>query len=92
MDQDTRNYIEQSLNIKVGAQIGRSDYAYTGSLNEAVIRELVANVFTAVEWQDPKSPDCGNDDGILYVYLPSTDDVGELFIGVNATDGIIYIS
>lgn len=92
MDQVTRNYIEQSLNVKLGNQTGRSDFEFTGGISELGLDELVQNQYTAVEWQDPTSHDCGNNDGILYVYLPAIEDCGELFISVDVSDSIISIS
>lgn len=93
MDQATRKYIEQSLNIKLGDQISRGTFEYVGCLSEVVIDELVENKFAALEWQDPTSHDCRNADGVLYVYLPFVEDVSdELFIGVDVAANVILVS
>lgn len=92
MDQVARNYIEQSLNIKLGDQTSRGVFEYTGGISELGLDELVQNQYTAVEWQDPMFHDCKNGDGILYVYLPAIEDCGELFIGVDVDESVMYIS
>ena len=90
MDQVTRNYVEQSLNIKLLDETGKG-FFFNGSLNEAVVAELVDNKFTAVEWLKPGSPDCGKGNGWLYVYLPPAE-CAELIVCIDVAGGIIYVS
>lgn len=83
----------QVFNIVIGESVSRSVYQFTGDVSIDSINVLVSE--GKVEWQDPKSPDCGNADGVLYVYLPfidaeNEDDASEeLFIGINVAAGHI---
>ncbi|MNE22792.1 hypothetical protein D3C80_1160180 [compost metagenome] len=92
MDQVARNYIEQAIDVKVGDELQRGVYSFTGGLSELGLDELAKNDYAAVEWQDPDAHDCGNNDGILYVYLPAIEDCGELFIGLDNANSLMYIS
>ena len=92
MDRDIKKYIEQSLNITVCHCVSCDQYTFNGSLNKVTLDEMVSNKFSVVEWQDPNSPDCGNNDGILYVYLPASEDVGELLIGIDVAEQVINVS
>jgi hypothetical protein len=87
----TLKYIEQSLNVKLGKLIAPSggSYAYSGTLSEDILTELVKT--TVLEWQDETAHDCGNGDGMLYVYLPSNEELeeGELFICVDVANNVI---
>lgn len=92
MDQATQTYIEQAMGINVKSEISRGVFEYTGALSEMILDDLSRNDYAAVKWQDRESHDCGNNDGILYIYLPAIENVGELFIGVNLAEYTIYVS
>ena len=82
-----RSYIERTLNVTLGDRISRQ--TYTVFISEAAVVDLVENQFTALEWQDPDARDCGNGDGLLYVYLPDIKDVGELFIAIDCANNTL---
>lgn len=91
MHADDQAYIERSLNIKLGDS-NREGAVILAGITQLGLTELINNKFTAVEWQDPNRPDCGNNDGLLYVYLPATDDCAELFLALDLTNNFLYVS
>lgn len=92
MDKATQTYIEQAIGINIGSQTSRGVFEYTGAISEVVLDDLARNDYAALEWQDRESHDCGNGDGVLYVYLPAIEDVGELFIGIDLAEYTISVS
>ena len=82
-----RNYIERSLNVQLHDHAQRQ--MFTVFISEVAVADLVENKFTALEWQDPAARDCGLGDGLLYVYLPDIEDVGELFIAIDCTNNTL---
>lgn len=93
MDLITKAYIFKCLKIEVNVD-GRGVYEYTGQIDRQVIDGFVADAHNPTEWQNPNLPDCGNNDGILYVYLPLDEEIeqGELFIGIDTSTHTIYVS
>lgn len=92
MDKATQTYIEQAMGINVGSETSRGVFEYTGVLSEVILDDLSRNDYAAVKWQDRDAHDCGNNDGILYIYLPAIEDVGELFIGVDVENYVLMVS
>lgn len=93
MDLMTKTHIFNCLKIDVNV-IGRGAYEYTGQIDRQAIDGFVADVLNPTEWQNPDLPDCGNNDGLLYVYLPHDQEIEqcELFIGVDTSTHTIYVS
>lgn len=83
---NTLTRIEQALNIKLDYIEGHNRQSLTivnCTLTEEQVRQAVAA--GKCEWQDPSAPDCNNNDGMLYIYLPADEaqDDGELFVGID---------
>lgn len=77
--------IEQALDIKLAPIQNPNRQAATivdCTLTESKIRDAVAS--GKIEWQNANDPSCGNEDDVLYLYMPANIelDLGEVFIGI----------
>lgn len=93
MDLITKTHIFKCLKIDVNTD-GRGAYEFSGQIDRQAIDALVADEQNPTEWQNPNLPDCGNNDGILYVYLPHDEEIEqcELFLGIDTSTNTIYVS
>lgn len=65
--------IEQLFGIKITGNAREYTYDKPVMLSLA---QAVVNANPNVAWQDPQNPDCGNNDGVLYLALSITDEDG----------------
>lgn len=95
MDLMTRTHIKNTLKVEViGKPQSCGVYEYEGQIDRSLIDQYVADVLNPTQWQNPAAPDCGNNDGLLYVYLPHDQEIEqcELFIALDIATHTIYIS
>lgn len=85
--------IEQLFNVKLTqvdnrGQVFRVD---DGDVSRARLEELIAA--KKIEWQDPVEPDCGNGDGLDYVYVSphNSEDWGELFVAIDRDNNHMHV-
>lgn len=85
--------IEAALGIKVNRSAQKLSISPTTPLTqEAVAAGVLAGKY---EWQDSTKPDCGLNDGGLYIYLPAVEDVNEddesneMFVGIWLDESIV---
>lgn len=62
------DHIEQLFGIKITSAQRHRQYTYDKPVTVEQAQAVVA-ANPDVAWQDPKNPDCGNDDGLLYLAL-----------------------
>ena len=89
--------IQEALNAAFGVHVEvdpncRNHFTFKEELTPTNVHDVV-NSLKSVEWQDPKSPDCNNNDGILYVMMQvdwGTDGVTDLMVGVDCNEKMFY--
>lgn len=71
---------------------GQGQYSYTNKLlDQLAVQAIVDN--GTITWQVPGQPDCGNDDGMLYVVVPGGlgEDDREIEVAIDPETNMIFI-
>ena len=91
MDQVTKQQILTHIKVEV---VESGDVCkYQGHVDLDTLAQLVSDPLNPLEWQDPNAYDCGNNNGVWYVYLPIDEELeqGELFIALDPSTNEIHV-